>query len=87
MSVMFILLPLALLFAGAALLVFIWAARAGQFDDLETPALRILHDDAEADGVMTGRDGGSRGTAEATSGSSARPRAPAPPARGSSSTA
>ena len=48
MSVMFILLPLALLFAGAALLVFIWAARAGQFDDLETPALRILHEDADA---------------------------------------
>jgi cbb3-type cytochrome oxidase maturation protein len=47
MSVMFILLPLALLFAGAALLVFVWAARAGQFDDLETPALRILHEDLE----------------------------------------
>ncbi len=47
MSVMYILLPVALLLAGAALLVFIWAARAGQFDDLETPALRILHEDAE----------------------------------------
>jgi len=44
---MYILLPVALLLAGAALLVFIWAARAGQFDDLETPALRILHEDAE----------------------------------------
>ena len=47
MSVMFILLPLALLLAGVALLVFVWAARAGQFDDLETPALRILHEDVE----------------------------------------
>jgi cbb3-type cytochrome oxidase maturation protein len=47
MSVMYILLPVALLLAGAALLVFIWAARAGQFDDLETPALRILHEDPE----------------------------------------
>lgn len=44
---MFILLPVALLFSGAALLVFIWAAKAGQFDDLETPGLRVLHDDAE----------------------------------------
>lgn len=49
MSVMFILLPVALLFAAAALLVFIWAARAGQFDDLETPAMRILHDHDEAE--------------------------------------
>ena len=49
MSVMFILLPLALLLAGVALLVFIWAARTGQFDDLETPALRILHEDVDAE--------------------------------------
>jgi cbb3-type cytochrome oxidase maturation protein len=49
-SVMFILLPVALLFAAAALLVFIWAARAGQFDDLETPGMRILHDEAEVSG-------------------------------------
>jgi cbb3-type cytochrome oxidase maturation protein len=47
MSVIFILLPLALLLAGVALLVFVWAARSGQFDDLETPALRILHEDVE----------------------------------------
>ena len=45
MSVMFILLPLALLFSAVALGVFIWAAISGQFDDLHTPAVRILHDD------------------------------------------
>jgi cbb3-type cytochrome oxidase maturation protein len=45
MSIMFVLLPVALLFAGAALGVFLWAVRAGQFDDLETPSVRILHDD------------------------------------------
>ena len=45
MSVMFVLLPVALLIAGAALGVFLWAVRAGQFDDLETPSVRILHDD------------------------------------------
>jgi cbb3-type cytochrome oxidase maturation protein len=45
MSVMFVLLPVALLFAGVAVVVFVWAARAGQFDDLETPSVRILHDD------------------------------------------
>jgi cbb3-type cytochrome oxidase maturation protein len=48
MSVMFILLPVALLFSGAALAAFILATRAGQFDDLETPGHRILHDDEVA---------------------------------------
>jgi cbb3-type cytochrome oxidase maturation protein len=42
---MFVLLPVALLFAAAAVGVFVWAARTGQFDDLETPSIRILHDD------------------------------------------
>ena len=45
MSVLFVLLPVALLFAAAALGLFLWAARSGQFDDLHTPALRALHDD------------------------------------------
>jgi cbb3-type cytochrome oxidase maturation protein len=45
MEVIFILLPVAILFAAAALAVFVWAARSGQFDDLATPAVRMLHDD------------------------------------------
>ena len=48
MSVMFVLLPLALLFAAAALGVFIWAALSGQYDDVHTPAVRILYDDESA---------------------------------------
>jgi cbb3-type cytochrome oxidase maturation protein len=42
---MFVLLPVALLFSAAAVGVFIWATRAGQLDDLDTPAIRVLHDD------------------------------------------
>jgi cbb3-type cytochrome oxidase maturation protein len=45
MSVIYIVLPLAILFASIAVGVFIAAARRGQFDDLETPGVRILHDD------------------------------------------
>jgi len=45
MSVMFIILPLALLFAVGALWAFIAAVRGGQFDDMSTPAHRMLHDD------------------------------------------
>ena len=41
----FVLLPLALIFAAAALGVFLWAALSGQYDDVQTPAVRILHDD------------------------------------------
>jgi cbb3-type cytochrome oxidase maturation protein len=44
---LFVLLPLALLIAAIAVGFFIWAAKTGQFDDLETPAIRILFDDEE----------------------------------------
>jgi cbb3-type cytochrome oxidase maturation protein len=45
MSVIFIVLPLAILMAGIAVAAFTWSARQGQLDDLDTPAVRILHDD------------------------------------------
>ncbi len=47
METIFVLLPLALLIAAIAVGLFIWAANTGQFDDLETPAVRILFDDEE----------------------------------------
>lgn len=47
METIFVLLPLALLIATIAVGFFVWAARTGQFDDLETPAVRILFDDEE----------------------------------------
>lgn len=48
MSILFILIPLSLVLLAIAAAAFIWAVNDGQFDDLETPALRILleHDDA-----------------------------------------
>lgn len=48
MSVIFIVLPLALLVVLAAVIAFIWAAKRGQFDDLTTPAIRALHEDEPA---------------------------------------
>ncbi len=47
MSIMYLLVPLALLLAGLAVAAFVWSARQGQMDDLVTPALRMLHDDDE----------------------------------------
>jgi len=46
MEVIFVLLPLALLVAGIMLALFVWAVRSGQYDDLETPPVRMLFDDA-----------------------------------------
>jgi cbb3-type cytochrome oxidase maturation protein len=47
MSVIYVLLPLAALLAAAGVGAFIWAVRRGQFDDLDTPAIRILHDEED----------------------------------------
>ena len=43
-----ILIPLALLIHGGAVWAFFWAVGNGQFDDLDTPAMRILMDDDKA---------------------------------------
>jgi len=48
MSMVFILLPLALLVAAIAVAAFIWAVRDGQMDDLDTLAVRMLFDDDDA---------------------------------------
>jgi cbb3-type cytochrome oxidase maturation protein len=45
MSVIFLVLPLAILIVGAAVVAFVWSARSGQLDDLETPAVRMLRDE------------------------------------------
>ena len=64
---MFILLPLALVFAATALGVFIWAALSGQYDDVHTPAVRVLYDDESA-----GYDDESAGHDDEPTGSSRR---------------
>ncbi|MBM4091285.1 MAG: cbb3-type cytochrome oxidase assembly protein CcoS [Planctomycetes bacterium] len=47
MSVIYVLLPLAAALAVFAVAGFIWAVRRGQYDDLDTPAVRILHDEED----------------------------------------
>jgi cbb3-type cytochrome oxidase maturation protein len=42
---MYLILPLALLIVFIAVAGFVWAARKGQFDDLDTPAMRALHEE------------------------------------------
>lgn len=47
MSVILIMLPIALVLAGIGIVAFIIAAKNGQFDDLDTPALRAVFDDED----------------------------------------
>ncbi len=45
MSVLYLVVPLALLIVGIALGGYLWAVRSGQMDDLETPGVRVIRDD------------------------------------------
>jgi cbb3-type cytochrome oxidase maturation protein len=45
MKILYLLIPLAVLFLAGAIWLFIWAIRNGQYDDMEGPAHRILMDD------------------------------------------
>lgn len=45
MSILYILIPLALVLLGGAVWAFFWAVGSGQFDDLDTPAVRVIMDD------------------------------------------
>lgn len=47
MSALYVVLPVSLVLVLIAAVLFVWAVRRGQFDDLETPGLRVLHDDEE----------------------------------------
>jgi cbb3-type cytochrome oxidase maturation protein len=47
MSVLFIALPIALVLGAVAVFAFVKSVRGGQFDDLDTPAARIVFDDAD----------------------------------------
>lgn len=46
MNILLFLIPVSIALMGFALWAFTWAVRRGQFDDLDTPALDILREDA-----------------------------------------
>ena len=47
MSSLFILIPVAFVILLIAIGIFYWAVRDGQYDDLRSPAKRIIIDDKE----------------------------------------
>jgi cbb3-type cytochrome oxidase maturation protein len=52
MEIIYLLIPVSLVFVGLIAWVFLWAVRSGQFDDMEGPAHQILMDD---DDPVTGQ--------------------------------
>lgn len=47
MQILYIVIPLAIVLAAVGLAAFFWAVRRGQFDDLDTPPVRMLFDDEQ----------------------------------------
>ena len=47
MDLLYALIPFSMFLLGIAVLGFFWAVRSGQFDDMDSPAHRILFDDDE----------------------------------------
>lgn len=56
MNILYFVVPLALCFMGGSIWAFFWAARKGQFDDLDTPAVRLLIDDETTTRYRSGID-------------------------------
>lgn len=49
MDILYLLIPLSLAFVAVIAMIFLWAVKSGQFEDMEGPAHRILMDDDSAD--------------------------------------
>lgn len=49
MDIIYVLIPLSIILLAVAGVVFFWAVRSGQFDDMDSPAHRILFDEDEND--------------------------------------
>lgn len=57
MSALLVLVPMSVLLLGIAIWAFFWATDSGQFDDLDTPGLAAIEEDApaqEGDGGVGG---------------------------------
>jgi cbb3-type cytochrome oxidase maturation protein len=55
MNILYFLVPMAIAIGGAFLFLFASAASSGQFDDLDTPARRILLDDESENVSLKGQ--------------------------------
>ncbi len=56
MNAIYLLIPISLIFLGLAIAAFLWAVKARQFDDLESPAMSILLDETKATATTSKMD-------------------------------
>jgi len=47
MGILILLVPLSLMLTGGAVFAYVWACRNRQFDDLDSPAYKLLLDDQQ----------------------------------------
>ncbi len=45
MTILYVIIPIAIILVSCFAMLFLWAVKGEQFDDLETPAHRMLIDD------------------------------------------
>lgn len=51
MNIIYLLLPVALIIVIAIIVIFFWAVKSDQFEDLEGPAHRIIMDDDDTPAI------------------------------------
>ena len=54
MSIIYVLIPIAMIFVLVAVGIFFWAVKSDQFDDLEKQSVSILFEDDKADSDTAG---------------------------------
>ncbi|MDF2180161.1 cbb3-type cytochrome oxidase assembly protein CcoS [Aliiglaciecola sp. CAU 1673] len=60
MSIIYVLIPIAILLVCLALAMFFWAVKSGQFEDLERKGSDILFDDDKPEQQDSKKDGDER---------------------------
>ena len=71
MNVLYFLVPLALLLAASGVWAFVWSVKNGQFEDVETPGLRVLFEEPEPATPPTDRPSGKASSGNASSANAA----------------
>lgn len=60
MSIIYVLIPIAVLLVCLALVIFFWAVKSGQFEDLERKGFDILFDDDSPEQPSKSKDSDER---------------------------
>jgi len=70
MSIIYILIPIAILLTSLGIYLFFWAVKTEQFDDLEKQGMSILFDDEQQEDPRTPDEPSESGESEEDNGSS-----------------